>query len=61
MVRRSTVAIWFLIALSIAVTTNAVDIDATSLERRLDDVVRPFLKNNCLPATAPRNRRASWT
>jgi len=48
MVWRALVAICVLLVGSIAVATTAGEPDQPSLERRLDEVVRPFLKNHCL-------------
>ncbi|HKI21207.1 MAG TPA: DUF1587 domain-containing protein, partial [Isosphaeraceae bacterium] len=48
MVWRAVVAICVVLVGSIAVATTAAGLDERSLERRLEEVVRPFLKNHCL-------------
>jgi hypothetical protein len=58
MVRRRTVGTCALLIGSIAGTAAADDSSAQSLERGFVDVVRPFLKNNCLSCHGPMKAKA---
>ena len=58
---RSPIASQILLAGLVAGMAIAVEPKDQSLERRFQEVVRPFLKDQCLACHGPRSRRASWT